>query len=725
MFASNRHFPYKGEPTEQVMSKYPSIRDQLERDAWRQHPHFAQRRADLRPPQSRPRLGWQDRALLVLAALLVLLLIVRVETARAQADPNQFWGIESAAPGGSRSVALDTDIEVQVNGLSARIRVSQRFRNDGAEWKEAIYRFPLPAGAAVDRLRIAASGRVIDGEIQEKAEARRQYQQARSEGRLASMVEQQRPNQFETRLANIGPGQEVQVEIGYLATVDYRAGSFSLQMPLTFTPRWEPAAPGTDYPNAPRPQLSTASDGHDRHLALEVMLHSLQEIVSIESRYHDIDILPVAGGYQINLANPDVRADRLFQLSWTPAFGTAPEASLSSWDGGDAIYALLMLSPPLAEAIAPRPREVVFVIDTSGSMEGASIRQARAALHQGLDHLGPADRFNLVRFDSDAQLLFPESAAPTATFMADATRFIDKLSAGGGTNMAPALDLALGLPPQPGLVRQVVFVTDGSVGNERELLLEIGDKLGDSRLFTVAIGSAPNTWFMRKAAEIGRGMFTHVGRLDEVGQRMRELWTRIENPAVQNLCVDWGMEAEYYPEIIPDLYTGEPLWLFARLPFEPREVTLCGDLDGRPWETVSRISPLPGGEDLATLWARRKVEALEDSRIFGIDPDTVRREVLDLALGFGLLTPYTSLVAVDRTPQRPAAAELAAEAVPSLLPAGGVTVSGFTQTATGWPARLGLAVISLLIATGMLLYLPPSRASYAGGARQPDPPFSP
>jgi Ca-activated chloride channel family protein len=707
------------------MSKYPSIRDQLERDAWRRHPHFAQRRASLRQPGPRRRLVWQDRALLILAALLVLLLIVRVETARAQADPSPFWGIESAEPGGSRSVALDTHIEVQINGLSARVQVSQRFRNDGLAWKEAVYRFPLPAGAAVDRLRIAASGRLIEGVIQEKAQARRQYQQARSEGRLASLVEQQRPNQFETRLANIGPGQEVRVEIGYLATVDYRSGSFSLQMPLTFTPRWEPAASGANHHSAPHPVLSTAGDGDDRHLTVEVLLHTLQEIVSIESRYHDIDIVPLTGGYQILLADPDVRTDRLFRLTWTPAFGTAPEASLSSWDGGDAIYALLMLSPPLAEAIAPRPREVVFVIDTSGSMEGASIRQARAALRQGLEFVGPEDRFNLVRFDSQAQLLFQESLAPTAASVARATRFIDELVTGGGTNMAAALDLALGLPPEAGLMRQVVFITDGSVGNEQELLLDVGDQLGDSRLFTVAIGAAPNMWFMRKAAEIGRGTFTHVGELDEVGQRMSELWTRIENPAVHNLCVDWGMDAEYYPEIIPDLYAGEPMWLFARLPFEPREVTLCGELDGHPWETVSRISPLPGGAGLATLWARRKVEALEHSRIFGIDHETVRREVLGLALEFGLLTPYTGLVAVDRTPVRPDTSELSAEAVPSLLPAGSATGTGFTQTATGWPARLGLAVITLFIATGMLLYVPPSRASHTGGARQPESPFSP
>jgi len=715
------------------MAKHPSIRDQLERDAWRNHALFAQRRARIAARHGSSSLRWQDRALLILAIVLVLLLIVRVETARAEPGTAPFWGIEAAEPGGSRSVALNTDFVVQVTGLAARVQVTQRFRNDGAAWKEAVYRFPLPQGAAVDRLRIETGGRVIEGEIREREEARRAYQQARSAGQLASLVEQQRPNQFETRLANIGPGEEVQVQIGFLATVDYRDGSFSLQLPLTFTPRWESADAGADnsragtaWPDeAPHPNQSPGGDIDDHYLTVEVMLHSVTELVSIESRFHDIDIQPEPGGYRILLTDPDARSDRVFDLGWTPEFGTAPAASLTTWDGGDAVYALLMLAPPLAEAIAPQPREVVFVIDTSGSMEGTSIRQAKSALRQGLDHLDPQDRFNLVRFDSDAELLFPAAVQPSPYYLAQATDFINDLHASGGTDMAPALDLAMGLARHAGLLRQIVFITDGSVGNEQELLLGIGEKLDDSRLFTVAIGSAPNAWFMRKAAEVGRGSYHHIGKQDEVEERMTALWARIENPAVQNLQVDWGMEAEYYPEIIPDLYAGDPLWLYARLPFEPQEVTLTGELDSRYWQAVSRVSPLAGGEGLATLWARSRVEALEDSRIFGVDAAEVRRQVLDLALEFGLLTPYTSLVAVDRTPTRPPAEDLDSEGVPSLLPAGSALSAGFSATATGWPLQLTLALLSLFVATGMLLYLPPSRAQLAGGARRPGAAFSP
>jgi Ca-activated chloride channel family protein len=708
------------------MSRNLSIRDHLERAVWRDHHTFAQRHARQRWTRRRRALAWPDRLLFVLAACLLLLLILRVEAVRAADDVEPFWGIEAgSSEDGYRVVALDTDIEIEVSGLAARVEVTQVFRNDGPAWREAIYRFPLPPGAAVDRLRIEADDRLIEGEIQEKAEARRQYQRARSDGKLATLVEQQRPNQFETRLANIAPGATVRVAIGFLARVDYRDGEFSLSLPLTFTPRWEPpqASPAlATFPAggaAPNPALTAATGKDDHRVTIDLLLHSGIALASLESRHHDIDVHPTLGGYRVFLVDPDTRSDRVFELDWTPDFGSAPVAALETWDGGDAVYAMLMLAPPLAEKLAPRPREVVFVIDTSGSMEGVSLKQARQALRQGLEFLGPEDRFNLVRFSSGADLLFEESAPVYSSQLEEAAKFVDRLVAAGGTNMAPALQLAMGLPEQDGLLRQIVFITDGSVGNEHDLLLQVAEQLGGSRLFTVSIGSAPNDWFMRKAAAIGRGTHTHIGREADVAERMAALWSRIENPAVQNLHIDWGMEAEFYPEIIPDLYAGEPLWLHARLPREPAAITVRGELDGRSWETVAAVGGTTGSEDIATLWARGRIESLEDSRVFGLGQDEVRRQVLGLALEFGLLTPYTSLVAVDRTPIRPAAAGLGSEPVPSLLPAGAASGAGFPQTATGWALRLALALLALSLATAMLLFAAPSRARTAGGARQP------
>jgi Ca-activated chloride channel family protein len=670
-------------------------------------------------------LKWQDRALLALTALLLLLLILRIETATAQEDQ---WGLEFQGDGDSQhSLALNTEMQVDVTGLVARINVSQAFRNSGHGWSEAIYRFPLPDGSAVDRMTVQVGTRVLVGEIQEKQDARRQYQQAKSSGKIATLVEQQRGNQFETRLANIGPDEEITVSISYLARVDYRDGSFSLRIPMTFTPRWDRGgAPAIESgffnETSPVPSLmpTNASGQNDHYLGLNIDLRTGLKLASLESRYHDVDIHPSLNGYNIYLADPDTRTDRVFELEWTPDFGSAPESTLMTFDDGDAVYAMLMLAPPLAEAISPQPREVVFIVDTSGSMEGTSLTQAKAALKQGLAYLDEGDRFNLIHFNSDSHQLFPQSMPVYTSYLLEAEAFIDKLDANGGTNMAPALDMALNLPLQAGLLRQVVFITDGSVGNEGELLLQIGEELREARLFTVSIGSAPNSWFMRKAAEIGRGNHTRIGRLNEVEESMSRLWSRIQNPAIKNICVDWGMEADFYPQIVPDLYAGEPLWLYARLPFQPVDVTICGELEGRPWEQSSRVLPGAGNENLATLWARSKIEALEDGRIFGQDPGFIRDAVTDLALEFGLLTPYTSMVAVDRTPSRPQGETLDSEEIPNLLPAGSsASTASFSQTATGWVAQLILSFITLLVAAGMLLLSAPSKKGRPGSASSP------
>ncbi len=696
------------------MSKQPSIRDQLENDAWRKHPKFAARWAGNRQTGHRRRpLRWEDRALLILSAVLLLLLIIRVETARAQSPDDELWGLEFQGGGGTQhAVAVNTEIRADVTGLIARIDVTQVFRNDGFGWAEAVYRFPLPDGSAVDRLRVEVGDRVIEGEIREKMDARRRYQQARDSGKVVSLVEQKKANQFETRLANIAPGKDIQISISFLSRVEFADGSFSLRIPMTFTPRWLPA--GTHGISSPRFIDVAGTSNH--FLTIEVDLRTGLNLTSLESRYHDIDIHPTLQGYHLFLADPDTRTDRVFELNWAPEFGSTPLSTLMTHDTGDAVYAMVMLAPPLAEAIDPQPREVVFIIDTSGSMEGTSIQQARAALRQGLEFLGPEDRFNLIEFNSKTHLLFPESVPAYPSYLAEAEDYIDGLRANGGTVMAPALRAAMSLPEQDLLLRQIIFVTDGSVGNEHELLLQIGDQLQESRLFTVSIGSAPNAWFMQKAAEIGRGSHTRIGKLEDVEERMSSLWARIENPAIQNICVDWGMEAEFYPEVIPDLYAGEPLWLHARLPHEPREVTVCGELEGRHWQAVSRELPGKGNDSIATLWARSKVEALEDSQIFGIDPNALRRQVLDLSLEFGLLTQYTSLIAVDRTPSRPENTSLESGEIPSLLPAGSTSAAGFSQTATGWLVQLILSFVSLLIAAGMLLYLPPSRF---GSTRSP------
>ncbi len=683
-------------------SKHRSIRDELESDLRNFYPDLYHHMAREQPKRQKRSLRWQDRALLILASVLMLALLVQGNLAQAQELPD--FGIQF---NGGVATALDTEITVDITGLEARAEVTQVFRNEGRSWAEAVYRFPLPEGAAVDQLLIEVGNRVLVGEIQEKQTAQRTYQQARSAGQTATLVEQQRPNQFETRLANIGPGESVKITIGFLATVDYADGTFAFRFPMTFTPRGGGDNQFFEMERAPRPiftSFSNAAQQRSHNLSMAITLRSGFTLAHLESLHHDVDIHPGLDGYNIYLDNPSAKTDRVFELKWSPELGAAPGSSLMTWDGGDAIYAMLMLTPPMPENIAPRPREVIFIIDTSGSMEGESLRQARQALLHGLTYLSPDDRFNVIQFNSSSERLFERSVEPGVPELEMAGGYIQGLSANGGTNMGPALDMAMTLKEAPGLLRQIVFITDGSVGNEHDLLLQIGDQLGDARLFTVSIGSAPNSWFMNKAAIVGRGSHTQIGRFDEVEKSMSSLWGQIQSPALTNICLDWGMDAEFFPEIVPDLYGGQPLWVYARLPHEPREVTVCGELDGALWEQTAQPLSMPGSDTLSTLWARSKIEALEDSRLFGTDPDWVREQVTDLALDFGLLTQYTSLVAVDKTPVRPVDAALQQHNVPSLLPAGSTMSTGFAATAAGWKLQLLFSLIALLVAGGLFFF---------------------
>jgi Ca-activated chloride channel family protein len=713
----HKHKPVKARSIRARSIRAQSIRDDLEQRAWIQNPGLANRLACRRKHHNTGYHGsshriqrWRDRTLPTLGAVLLALFVIRAETAVAD---EQLWGLQLKSDSGVYTeLAIDTGIQIDITGLVARVEITQQFTNRGSVWAEGIYRFPLPQGAAVDRMTVRVGDRLLEGEIQEKETARRIYQKARDAGQTATIVEQQRRNQFETRLANIGPGEAIEITISYLQNVSYSDFSYHLRLPMTFTPRWEPGQQSASVQASTKqaaPQMVAAGSAPGFKLKLHARLVSAVEFAAIESRYHDVDIRQVDNGYSIELLNPHEVADRDFELSWTPALQSHPSASLTTFNDGESVYAQLMLAPPLADAIVPQPREVILIIDTSGSMEGASMAQAKTALSHALNSLGPDDYFNLLQFNSVTEQLFDQSVAVTQASLYMAQNFINRLNANGGTDMAPALKAALAMPEAPQLMRQVVFITDGAVGNETHLLQMVAEDLGDSRMFTVAIGYAPNSWFMRKAAEIGRGSYVHIGKPDEVGEQMSALWGRIQLPALTDICVDWGDSAEFYPEIIPDLYAGEPLWLLARLPSEPTLIGLCGNLNGLDWELIvngwDAAASGPGGDNLAKLWARKKIEALEDSLMFGADPELTQLEITGLALDYGLLTRHTSLVAVDKTPRRNSNESLAQSDVPGLLPAGSSTqLAGFPSTATGWLSQLLLSLFVLLLATSMLVF---------------------
>jgi Ca-activated chloride channel family protein len=602
---------------------------------------------------------------------------------------------------------IAAEVEIRVTGHVARTRVTQRFSNPHPDWYEGVYVFPLPERAAVDRLRMTIGERVVEGEIREKEQAKQTYAAAKAQGRRAALLEQERPNLFTSSVANIGPGEEVRVDIEYQQALHYDQGRYELRFPMVVGPRYTPAQMDAAdaariTPSVLRPDAST--EIHNP-VTLTVEVQAGLPIGGLRSPSHQIETGDCSGSACRAVLRGPVPANKDFVLDWALAPGAAPAAAALVESKGDRYYGLVMVAPPAPERrAAPMPREAIFVIDTSGSMQGASIEQAREALELAIRRLGAADRFNVIEFNSHAQALYAEARPATQDNVQRAVRWVRALRANGGTEMAKALDLALDGRETPGRLRQIVFLTDGAVGNEDPLLRMIRERLGDSRLFTVGIGSAPNSHFMTKAARFGAGTFTYIGRIDEVKEKMDALFARLESPVLKGVRIDWGGAAgvEAWPKQIPDLYAGEPIVvLFAaeRLGGEIAVSALAGD---KPWQVGVPLAAAEGDGALSSLWARESIGALMDQLRGGAPEAEVREAVLKLALQHHLVSRYTSLVAVDRTPARSAEARLKSAGVATNLPEGwtydGVLGGELPRGATSLRFDLLAGVLLLLLA---------------------------
>lgn len=646
----------------------------------------------------RPRLPRNRRLRRQAAMAAGLLMLLGGAAARAQDGEGLLLG--SSEDGWQQAAMLETDVRMQVRGLLAEVEVRQRFVNAGSHWLEGRYLLPLPENAAVHALRVEAGGRVIEGEVREKDEARAEYAQAAAEGRRSALVEQHRPNLFRTRVANVGPGETVTVTVGYWQRVDYVDDVFRLALPLTLTPRYRPDC-GEACVGDPGPAPVGAPSGGalEPTVAVHVDLHPGLALAQVASPSHAVDVRRDGERYQVTLSELVVVGDRDFVLEWQPEPSARVASAVFREQVGKEQYALVMLVPPTVP-VALLPRELLLVVDTSGSMHGTSMEQARAAVQGALARLSPQDRFNVVRFASHAEALFQGSVPADAAHLTVAGDWVAHFQADGGTELGGALDLVLGTPPAHGLLRQVVLVTDAAVGNEAELLARLERELGEARLFPVGIGSAPNGHFLREAARLGRGAEVLVRDLAEVETRMDALFAKLDRPALRDLDLAWPAGAEVYPERLPDLYAGEPLLAVARLGDTSGTIAASGWSPGGEWQDALVLDAKAAADDagVARLWAREKLTALEDALRRGAPEDAIRGDMIAVALQHHLTSRYTSLVAVDRTPVRPQDAQLASLQFANAAPAGNLA---FAQGGTGSRSRLGMALALGLIALAL------------------------
>lgn len=638
------------------------------------------------------------------------------------------------------SLQQNSDYDVQVNGLLARVTFSQSFTNNSEEFIEGIYVFPLIDDAAVDSMIMEIGDRKIVGKIKEKIEAEKIYQKAKKQGKKSSLVSQQRPNMFTSKLSNIAPGETIKITISYLQSVNYRDDEFSLRIPLTITPRYTPRILNTKteagashneeiHENLQHtsvidnsgwesisPPQTYMSDGQKVNIAM--VLNTGLPVINVVSHYHKIKKQKNHNRVELSLVDKNTMLDKDFVISWQIAQGQSPKAAFFQSTDENYHYGLLMIMPPSSNQGQIINKEVTYILDTSGSMAGVAIEQAKQALVTALDLLNQDDAFNIIAFNSTSISLFPRSNLASQENKMTAKHWINQQQAGGGTNMYPAIAQALAINKQQEgeqyTYRQVIFITDGSVSNELELFNLIDSHLGDTRLHTAGIGSAPNTYFMSRAAEFGRGTYRYIGNINEVNSQMHELFSDISQPMMKNITLHWPNEViEYFPKFIPDLYQNQPLVVSARWPKsnnaqQDKDIQITGQLAGQNWqETIAIKGDSKNKKNLGIdqWWARQKIKHLnqEYQRSNEQDKLALKAQITNLALKHHLVSPYTSFVAVEEKISRDKTSKISTKKVANLMPKGSMQAIPLANTSLGLLGNLYLG--SALLLVSLLLFI--------------------
>ncbi|MBI4751097.1 MAG: TonB family protein [Acidobacteria bacterium] len=562
-----------------------------------------------------------------------------------------------------------TAVNASLSGNVGRVTVEQTFVNRHSNRLEAVYIFPLPQMAAVDRMTMNIGGRVIEGEILSREEAARLFKQARDNGETAALLDQERSNVFTQSVTNIPPGATVVISISYVETLKYEDGEYEFVFPMTVGERYirgqsppdsETKGLAVTVPDAARvtPPLSTRP-GHD--ISLKLQIDAGVPIQSVVSPTHRVilDQSKTMSTAALHLKAEAEIPNKDFIVRCKVA-GPAVTQGVLTHNGPLGGYFTLMVQPP--SEIREKdltPKELVFVLDTSGSMEGFPIEKAKEAMDHALNGLYPQDTFNLITFAGDTHILFPEPVSATPENLATARTFLKSRSGSGGTEMMKAIRAALEPSDSQNHLRVVCFMTDGYVGNDLEILSEV-KKHPNARVFSFGIGSSVNRFLLEEMARLGRGEVEFVGLEDDGSAAAQRFHERVRSPLLTDISIDWGSlpVKDVYPVNIPDLFSATPVVVTGRFNGQAQgEVVLRGKVAGRPVEQRIQMelpATEPRHDELATLWARQQLRELmrEDYEGFqyGRVSSDLEARVTQLGLKYRLMTPFTSFLAIDRGP---------------------------------------------------------------------------
>lgn len=557
-----------------------------------------------------------------------------------------------------------TEVDARVDAYIASVNVKQRFHNPYDTKIEAVYVFPLPQDAAVSEFVMTIGDRTIRGILRERQEAERLYREARAAGHNASLLTQERPNIFTQKVANIEPGKRIDIDITYFQALAYSDGVYSFVFPMVVGPRFNPphtedpihavarpGRPGDQGPTSVAYLRPTERSGHD--IGLTLTLAPGVPIETSGSVNHHVHLQDNQdGSLTVQLDETDSIPNKDFVFAYRVA-GDAIRSNLLTHhdpETGEGYFTMTLYPPADLASLSRQPMEMVFVLDCSGSMSGEPIAQAKAAMLAALDRLEPDDTFQIIRFSSNASQLGNRPLPATAKNLRKARRYVQQLSGSGGTMMIEGVKAALDFEHDPRRYRVVTFMTDGYIGNEREILGAVYERLGAARVFSFGVGSSTNRYLLHGMARAGRGAAAFLSLNDDASTIMDLYFDRISHPAMTDVAIDFGDTAvsDVYPSQLPDLFVGRPVVVTGRYAGAFDTVRVGGRAG--PQDLAVTVEAPPQAESnhpaLAKVWARQRIADLNHRMAWEQDPDLVA-DIRDTALRHGLMSAYTAFIAVD------------------------------------------------------------------------------
>ncbi|MBZ5590331.1 MAG: VIT and VWA domain-containing protein [Acidobacteriia bacterium] len=603
-----------------------------------------------------------------------------------------YFFVKSEDPTVDRLPLKSTSADVRIAGVIADVTVTQVYRNEGKRTLEAIYVFPGSTRAAVYGMTMKIGTRTIEAVIKERQQARADYEQARSQGRTASLLEQQRPNVFQMNVANILPRDEVRVTLRYTELLVPTEGVYEFVYPTVVGPRYSnrPAAGAADTERWVENPNHHQGEAPSYTFDIKATLSAGMPIQRVTCPSHRTSVAFDGTSVASVTLDPSETGggNRDFVLRYALA-GSAVQTGLLLWEGKDENFFLLMAQPPArvaAEQIPPR--DYVFIMDVSGSMHGYPLEVSKKLLADLIGHLRPTDSFNVLLFSGGSAAMAERPLPATPENIRRAIDLIEKQQGGGGTELIPALRHALALPRPEGASRTVVIATDGYVDVEKDAFELIRNSLDRSNVFAFGIGTAVNRFLIEGIARAGMGEPFVVTKPEEAEARAERFRRYVQSPVLTQVRVDLDALGAYdvEPPTVPDVLAERPVIVFGKWRGKPSgHVTVHGETGGGPYSRaidVSRVKPMEANSALRYLWARHRVAALGDYNALCRDGDTAK-EITRLGLAYNLLTEFTSFVAVD-TVVRASDGKVETITLPLPLP------QGVSDLAVGGPAKMAM-----------------------------------